>query len=105
MDEQGNVIRDSKNNPIMLYFSEKVVENFKQEIYKDKMFKRYSHDEYRIRGDANAQKFFEFVAQNTLVEWGHMKLGQTSMNFNALNYVTTSHDIDHESGIAFYLAS
>ena len=54
------------------------------------------YDVYTIRGDANATNLFEFMAENTSVEWGHMKLGiEGDKGYNVL---TTSHEETAEYG-------
>ena len=46
-------------------------------------------DIYRIRGDKNAKKLFEFLANNTKVEWGWWQTGAPKIG--ELNFLTTTH--------------
>jgi RHS repeat-associated protein len=46
-------------------------------------------DIYKIRGDENASEIFEFVANNTSVEWSQTMTGQTGKK--GLNFLTTGH--------------
>ena len=55
-----------------------------------------SYDTYCIKGDNNGKSVFELLAQNTNVEWGHIKTGQKQ---SGLNFLTTSHRDDSEFGI------
>ena len=53
-------------------------------------------DVYEMRGDSNSTKLFEFMAENTSVEWGHMKFGvEGNRGYNVL---TTSHEKGAEYG-------
>ena len=53
-------------------------------------------DVYETRGDANSTKLFEFLADNTTVEWSQMRFGVKGGN--GLNVLTTSHIQDIEYG-------
>lgn len=101
VDALGDVMYDTHGNPLMLYFSKKVVEEFKNNYFTDEEFKCYSHDYYRVRGDANAQMLFEFLAQNTMVEWGRTALGIAGDR--GLNYITTSWNRGEEAGGVFLM--
>ena len=57
-----------------------------------------SYDTYKIRGDANGTQLFEFMAQNTSVEWSQAKTGFAGDK--GLNFLTTSHDEDVERGMS-----
>ncbi len=46
-------------------------------------------DIYKIRGDANATEIFEFVADNTDVEWSQFMTGEAGDR--GLNFLTTGH--------------
>jgi RHS repeat-associated protein len=48
-----------------------------------------SVDIYKIRGDKNGTQLFEFVADNTTVEWSHIKTGVEGDK--GLNFLTTGH--------------
>ena len=55
-------------------------------------------DIYKVRGDDNAKRLFEFVAtKNTSVEWGHIKTG--IKGDRGLNFLTTGHIEYTEPGI------
>ncbi len=54
------------------------------------------YDVYTIRGDANATNLFEFMADNTHVEWGQMRFGHEGKK--GLNVLTTSHEETAEYG-------
>ena len=47
-----------------------------------------SIDIYRIRGDENAQRLFEFLAEATGVEWGWWQVGESGER--SLNFLTTT---------------
>jgi len=53
-------------------------------------------DIYRIRGDKNAKKLFEFLANNTKVEWGWWQTGAPKIG--ELNFLTTARLSARESG-------
>ena len=55
-----------------------------------------SYDMYQIKGDANGEKLFEFLADNTMVEWSHTKTGKNGDK--APNFITTSHSDRDEKG-------
>ena len=54
---------------------------------KDQNYGRF--DVYQIRGDNNGTSLFEFLADNTKVEWSQMKFGIEGNK--GLNVLTTSH--------------
>ena len=54
------------------------------------------YDVYKLHNDAKGTQLFEFLAQNTDVEWSQLKLGIAGKN--GLNFILTSHDKDSESG-------
>ncbi len=58
-------------------------------------------DVYEMRGDANSTKLFEFLANNTSVEWSHMRFGVEGEK--GLNVLTTSHIEDTEYGASSML--
>lgn len=57
-----------------------------------------NYDTYKTRGDENSTKLFEFLAQNTSVEWSHAKTGLEGEQ--GLNFITSSHKHAEESGIS-----
>ena len=58
--------------------------------------KEGSYDLYQIKGDDNGKKLFEFMANNSGVEWSHIKTGEEGGN--AQNFITTSHGVKEERG-------
>ena len=56
---------------------------------------------YQIKGDNNGTELFEFLANNTLPEWSHIKTGLHEDN-NAPNFIITSHSHNTEKG-AYHL--
>lgn len=57
--------------------------------------KEYSY--YSVKGDKHAIDFFEFVAENSKVEWGYVKYEKDN------NYITTT-NIDNYECVATRLA-
>ena len=55
-----------------------------------------SYDMYQIKGDDNGTSLFEFLADNSEVEWSHIKTGKEGGN--AQNFITTSHSETSEKG-------
>ena len=53
-------------------------------------------DIYRIRGDKNAKKLFEFLANNTKVEWGWWQTGTPKIG--ELNFLTTTRLSKQDNG-------
>ena len=87
----GTVFRSFKSHTKI---KEKVIENGEKK--EKEVIKNY--DVYEMRGDNNSTKLFEFMAENTSVEWGHMKLGiEGDKGYNVL---TTSHEERNEYGAA-----
>ena len=60
-----------------------------------------SYDILRVRGDANATRLFEFLAENTNVEFSHAKMGIEGDK--GLNYLTTSHSENSEAGMPYLI--
>ena len=58
-----------------------------------------SYDVYRVRGDENGTRLFEFFADNTNVEWSHSKNGK--IGSGGLNFITTSHGENNELGMKY----
>jgi RHS repeat-associated protein len=56
-----------------------------------------TYDTYKVRGDANGTQIFEFLSQNTNVEWSQAKTGVEGDK--GLNFLTTSHDEKMERGM------
>ncbi len=67
---------------------------------KDQNYGRF--DVYQIRGDNNGTSLFDFLADNTKVEWNQMKCGIEGNR--GLNVLTTSHLEDTEYGSASMLS-
>lgn len=53
---------------------------------------------YRVKGDNNGTQMFEFMSQNTDVEWSQAKTGVEG--YKGLNFITTSHGEKVEKGMA-----
>ena len=70
-------------------------------IYKNKEGKEEKAmlDWYGLRGDENGKCLFEFLSQNTDVEWGLLQMGEKGAN--GLNVVGTSHRNSSERSIKF----
>ena len=56
-----------------------------------------TYDVYKIRGDGQATQMFEFLSQNTSVEWSQAKTGIAGDK--GLDFVTTSHIDNKEPGM------
>ena len=56
-----------------------------------------SYDTYKVRGDGNGTQMFEFMSQNTNVEWSQAQTGVAGDK--GLNFLTTSHDKTTERGM------
>jgi len=91
VDNDGNRIKNKS-----LIFENTIVERSSSQMSKkDKLY-----DVYRIRGDENATKLFEFFAKNTKVEWSKFALGISGKS--GLNYITTGHSPNSEPGIDLF---
>ena len=55
------------------------------------------YDVYQVRGDKQGTSLFEYLAQNTSVEWSLMQTGIKGKR--GLNYITTSHQHNTEVGM------
>jgi hypothetical protein len=55
----------------------------------------YSVDEYTVNGNNSGKSLFEFVAQNSNVEWSQTIVGQGT------NYITTSHLSNADAGMDY----
>ena len=55
----------------------------------------HSFDSYEVTGDDKAKEIFEFMADNTDVEWSQTKVGT---NKSQKNFITTSHEKTKEVG-------
>ena len=85
VDNNGNRIKNK-----FIIFENIVIE--RSSTQKTNTSKLY--DVYRIRGDKNATKLFEFFSQNTEVEWSKFALGVSGKY--GLNYITTGHSTNSE---------
>ncbi len=90
-DEDGNM----KNKSITV---DKSVLDTKSasSVYDPRDKKTHGYDIYQIRGNEQGKQLFEFMAQNTNVEWGKHMTGIAGEN--GLNFLTTSHDYGIEYG-------
>ncbi|WP_163309771.1 JAB-like toxin 1 domain-containing protein [Dysgonomonas sp. 521] len=59
--------------------------------------KEWSYDKYTIQGDDNANSIFEFLADNTKVEWSHATFGKEGKE--KANFITTTHGEWNEGGM------
>ncbi|MCD7971298.1 MAG: hypothetical protein LUG18_01315 [Candidatus Azobacteroides sp.] len=59
-------------------------------------------DVYKVRGDDNGTQMFEFMSQNTNVEWSQAKTG--IVGDKGLNFLTTSHISNAEAGMLHLFA-
>lgn len=57
--------------------------------------KNQSYDLYKVKGDKNGTALFEFMADNTKVEWSQFKVGYKDIGSN---FLTSSHEKDTEAG-------
>ena len=55
-----------------------------------------SYDVFQVRGDGNGNALFQFIAENTKVEFSEIKTGIPGDK--GLNFITTSHSESSESG-------
>ena len=60
-------------------------------------------DWYNVRGDENGTQLFEFFANNAIVEFSQLMLGQKGDN--GLNIISTSHEKSKERSVNFLLDS
>lgn len=58
---------------------------------------KYEYNKYQIKGNDNGKKVFEFLADNTKVEWGLINF------FSNKSILTTSRDTNYEYGLHFEL--
>ena len=81
VDDNGN-----RNEEISISFDNIIISSFKSNYnYKYNC----TFDSYEINGDENGQALFEFLSDNTCVEWSHFLFGEKELD--ECNYVTTSH--------------
>ena len=76
------------------------IENFKTEYSDDE---KVTFDWYNVRGDNNGKQLFEFLSNNTNVEWSQLLLGQKGDK--GLNLISTSHETGKDRSINFLLES
>jgi RHS repeat-associated protein len=97
VDANGNKITNQDGSYVSLSFNSKVVNTMSNGTYQS-----YGYDRYDIDGTKNATSLFEFLADNTTVEWSHgVYDGTEGTKYNVL---TTSHNSSLEAGAsaAFY---
>ncbi|MDR2409743.1 MAG: hypothetical protein LBE13_16755 [Bacteroidales bacterium] len=95
-DNNGNTILDENGNPVFnsISFEYGTVESQRTTALNS----TDSYDTYKVRGDDNGTQMFEFMSQNTNVEWSQAKTGVAGDK--GLNFLTTSHDKKSEAGIS-----
>lgn len=109
LDENGNILSHTKTKQFDKFvvngkekeFTYGTVEKSKTQTYSDDGKNTKSYDFYRIRGDDNGTELFEFLANETKVEWSQAKLGVEGEK--GLNYLTTSHDNSTEKGMGLLI--
>ena len=94
VDNDGNRIN---NKSLTLPYKTVIKSYSKKDNYGEK------YDTYKTRGDVNSTKLFEFFAQNTSVEWSHVKAGVEGEK--GLNFITSSHKHSEEGGITDLIAN
>ncbi len=109
VDKQGNIslLRKTDDNFDVLYnhnesgatqVDKGVLGSKYSQTGTDSKGNKFSYDILKVRGDQKATNLFEFVANNTDVEWSQTQLGEAGEK--GLNYLTTSHNKATEKGIA-----
>ncbi len=108
IDSKGNVVNHTKDKTQDAFYivngkGERIAscEGFKYGTVKASKGKSY--DKYEVKGDGNGRRLFEFLADNTFVEWSQIKTGDEGSS--AKNYITTSHDEGKEDGAAILWAT
>ncbi|WP_372472558.1 RHS repeat-associated core domain-containing protein [Capnocytophaga sp. ARDL2] len=66
-----------------------ILNNVKRNVLND-LEKKYSY--FKVNNNKDAKDIFEFLSENTKVEWGHISFGKTS------NYIATSNHETQENG-------
>ena len=104
LDQKGNISllrkTDDKTDKLIALDEEGVETDKTIEVEKGILNKKeegtasdsYKYDFYKINDDNKATELFEFVAQNSKVEWSQVKFGTKS------NYLATCHKSHKESG-------
>ena len=100
-DERGNLLNTKTNDEKDIFIVKK--KDGSPAISKDyskgtiKMLTNKNGEKYwQVKGDENAKELFEFLANNSSVEWGHFNVSKGGTN--GRNYLVTSHS---EDNIAF----
>ena len=108
IDSKGNVVNHTKDKTQDAFYivngkGERIAscEGFKYGTVKASKGKSY--DKYEVKGDSEGRRLFEFLADNTFVEWSQIKTGDAGNS--AKNYITTSHDDGKEDGAAILWAT
>ncbi len=92
-NQRGELLNVTKNDKIDVV----IVRNddgtqARSELYKAGTIKMHENQKgenyWSIKGDNNAKEIFEFLANNTSVEWGHLQVGEGGEN--GTNYLVTS---------------
>ncbi|GAB6120961.1 JAB-like toxin 1 domain-containing protein [Dysgonomonas termitidis] len=91
VDANGNKITNQDGSYVSLSFNSKVVNTMSNGTYQS-----YGYDRYDIDGTKNATSLFEFLADNTTVEWSHGVYD--SAEDTKYNVLTTSHNSSLEAG-------
>lgn len=107
VDNQGNIVllRETDDDFDVLYNSDEtqsiqlqkgILGNQYSQNAKGADGSWFSYDIMKVRGDETATNLFEFLANNTKVEWSFFQLGIAGDQ--GLNYLTTSHEKSTERG-------
>ena len=91
VDNNVTVIQKDEN-PVSISFNSNIVGSQSSESLVTK-YGTYSYDLYKISDEKSATSLYEFLADNTAVEWPH---GGYS---DGTNLLTTTHDVSTEMGL------
>ena len=114
IDMNGNVVNQTVNKERDAFFivdSDGNRIDGKQQIFAYGTIEKYKHipnggagfDLFEVRGDQNADELFEFLANNTTIEWSLLTMGATGNR--GLGALMTSHQADREEAGAFLLTN
>jgi hypothetical protein len=98
-DENGNEVDKliAKKTEKTMMVDDGILDKKYSQNGKDSGGNWFSYDILKVRGDSKASGLFEFLANNTDVEWSQAQLGKADKN--GLNYIVTSHNRATEKGL------
>jgi RHS repeat-associated protein len=113
VDQEGNIslIKETDDKTDKIFATDKegnVVENTFIEVEKSvleskesytRQDKNVTYDVYQLRGDDSSKELFEFLADNTQVEWSLALTGEAGEDSE--NFMTTSHNSGTEQGFSY----